>query len=94
MPLAKLPEDFPEPEPLPKRFWEDERWINEHAMDLVRRYPDQWIAVLNREVVAAGKHLRTVQELGRQKACEVGRGQCVYDFVEAKVRFYAGPASL
>jgi hypothetical protein len=28
-------------EPLPARFWEDERWLFEHLAELTEEYPDQ-----------------------------------------------------
>ena len=92
MPLAKLPDGFPEPEPPPKRFWEDEKWIGENIMDLMRQYPDQWIAVLDKEVVAASKHRLEVNRVAKQKEAEADQGQCVYEFIEGGVRFYASSA--
>jgi len=32
-------------EPLPARFWEDERWLFEHMAELTEQYPDQWVVV-------------------------------------------------
>ena len=89
MPIAKLPEGFPEPKPLPTRYWEDEKWLEENIVELTRRYPDQWIAVLNRQVVAANRHLGEVNKIAYQREEEVGQGQCVYEFVEGGVRIYA-----
>jgi len=85
MPYAKLPKDFPEFKLPPKRFFEDERWICQHLDELTQKYPDQWIAVYQKEVVAADKSLAKVQRIGRQKADE---GQCVYSFIEGGIRYY------
>lgn len=87
---TQLPNDSPQSGVLPSRYFQDERWIDDHILELTRQYPDQWIAVLKGRVVAAGKNLKAVLEVGRREAGEEGCGQCVYNFVEAKVRFYAG----
>ncbi len=69
----------------PKRFFDDTRWICENV-ELNKQYPEQWIAVLNKEVVAAGTDLGEVERVARQKAEEAGEGQCVYWFVEGPIR--------
>ncbi|MBI1928190.1 hypothetical protein HYR99_28590 [Candidatus Poribacteria bacterium] len=83
MPYAKLPKEFPEPEKLPKRYFEDFKWIRENTNELSQKYPDHWIAVLQKEVVIASKDLGEVEEVARKRAAEVGKGQCVYTFVES-----------
>lgn len=88
MPYAKLPKDFPEPPKLPKRYFEDSKWGREHINELVQKYPDMWIAVLEKEVVIASKDLAEVETVARQKAAEVGKGQCVYKFIESPRRFH------
>ena len=92
MSCVKLPDSPPGPQLPPRRFWDDEEWIGENIMDLVRKYPDQWIAVLNREVVAASSHLEEVDRVAHAREAEAGQGQCVYEFIEGGVRFYAGQA--
>ncbi len=77
-----------EPKPLSRQYLEDEKWINDHYTDLRRRYPDQWIAVLKGEVVAAGKDLGLVEREGQRRAREVNEEQSVYSFVEAGIRIY------
>ncbi len=88
MPYAKLPKDFPEPEKLPKRYFEDSRWGREHIDELVQRYPDKWVAILEKEVVIASKDLGEVEEVARKRAAEVRKGQCVYKFIESSRRFH------
>lgn len=51
----------------PKRYWEDEKWANEHYGELVRKYPDKWVAVVNKKVVAAGESIRKIEEIARKK---------------------------
>ncbi len=55
---------------MPTRFWDDDRWANEHYWELTRKYPNQWIAVVNREVVAHGKNLAMVEKEARKKTSE------------------------
>ena len=41
--------------PLPKSYWRDQRWALDHYADLVKRYKNRWVAVVDRRVVAASK---------------------------------------
>jgi len=82
---VKSPEGFPEFKLPPKRFFEDTRWVNENINELVKKYPDQWIAVYDKEVVAAGDNLAKVERIAAEKE---GNGQCVYSFIEGYPRFY------
>ena len=88
MPYAKHPKGFPDPPIRPQRHIDDSRWVNENYTELVQKYPDMWIAVLDKEVVIASKDLGEVFRVAEQKENEVGRGPCVYTFVESPLRFY------
>ena len=88
MPYAKLPKDFPEPKKLPKRYFEDSRWLEANINELTQKYPDHWIAVLEKEVVIASKDLGEVKKVAHKRAAEVGKGQCVYTFIEGLWRFH------
>lgn len=77
-----------EPKGLSREYLEDQKWINDHYTELRRSYPDQWIAVLRGEVVAAGKDLGLVEREGQRRAREVSEDQSVYSFVEAGIRIY------
>ena len=88
MPYAKLPIDFPEPPKLPKRYFEDSRWGREHIDELVQKYPDMWVAILEQEVVVASTDLAEVDRVARQKTDDVGKGQCVYKFIETPRRVH------
>lgn len=41
--------------------WEDEAWAQDHFLDLVLRYPDQWVCVYQRQVVAVHEDLNTAR---------------------------------
>jgi len=64
------PKDVPIPPPIPKRWFEDERGLFEHIDDLKKQCPDQWVAVVNKEVVASGKNLAEVERLAEEKTGE------------------------
>ena len=88
MPYAKHPKGFPDPPIRPQRHLDDTKWVDENYTELVQKYPDMWIAVLDKEVVIASKDLGEVFRMAEQKENEVGRGPCVYDFVESPLRFH------
>ena len=43
----------------PKQYWEDEKWLNKNGTKLSKKYPNMWIAVVNKKVVSYGKNLST-----------------------------------
>lgn len=43
------------PPPVPASYVADEQWVDQHMVDLVGRYPDEWIGVVNGRVAAHGK---------------------------------------
>ncbi len=54
-------------EPLPARFWEDEHWLFDHIAKLTRAYPEQWVAVYQKEVVGVGNSRQEAREQARAK---------------------------
>ena len=54
-------------QPIPKSYWQDQRWAFAHYPDLVKRYRDRWVAVVNRRVVAASKSSVNAQKQARAK---------------------------
>lgn len=42
-------------------FWEDMQWGEDNYTDLAKKYPDQWVAIVNRKVVAFGGSLRDIE---------------------------------
>ena len=88
MPIVKNPEDYTLPPPLPRRYIDDSNWVDENINELARKYPDMWIAVLDKEVIIASKDLGEVFRVGQKKEDEVGRGPCVYSFIEDFRKFH------
>ena len=83
MPIVKNPEDYTVPFPHSQRYVDDSNWIHENTNELAEKYPDMWIAVLDKEVVIASKNLGEVYRVGQQKEDEADRGFCVYTFIES-----------
>ena len=54
-------------QPIPKHYWQDQRWALDHYPELIKRYQDHWVAVVNRWVVAASKSSVKAQEQARAK---------------------------
>ncbi|MCK4476865.1 MAG: hypothetical protein KAU16_09080 [Methanophagales archaeon] len=46
---------------IPKRFLDDMKWGERNYSELVKKYPDKWVAIVNEKVVAAGKSLRDTE---------------------------------
>ncbi|MEW6203679.1 MAG: DUF5678 domain-containing protein [bacterium] len=69
----------------PKEFWEDDKWIDENITELSRQYPNMWIAVVDKRVVASGENLREVIDKARELT---GREHIPTHFVEKGVHVY------
>ena len=54
-------------QPIPKRYWQDQQWAFGHYPELVKRYKNRWVAVVDRRVVAASKSSVKAQEQARAK---------------------------
>ena len=67
----------------PKRFYKDRDWAHKHLNDLAREYPDLWVAIYKKKVVASGKNLAEVKKMGEQKT---KKEQCFY--LLAQVHWY------
>jgi hypothetical protein len=68
MPILWDEYTYPRNQGLPKSYLEDEKWADEHMGELIEKYTNQWVAVVNQEVVCVGKNLAEVQRVARQKA--------------------------
>jgi len=72
-------------EKIPKEFWEDAKWVEKHYSELVKKFPDEWVAVVNREVVTSGKDLAKVKEEAKIKT---GREKIPTIFIECGDHVY------
>ena len=55
---------------IPKRFWEDEEWAYEKYEELLKRYPNKWVAIVNKTVVAVSDGSGSIFEEARAKTGE------------------------
>ena len=72
-------------ESMPKEFWDDMDWVSKHYSDLVKKYPDKWIAVVNGKVVSSGQDLGKVLEEAKMKT---GKEHIVVEFIECGGHIY------
>ncbi len=54
-------------EQLSDAYWQDYRWANEHMSELVRDYPNQWVGVADKQVVAVGSDVKSVEREVKEK---------------------------
>jgi hypothetical protein len=69
----------------PKRYWEDEKWAFEHYAELVKKYPDKWVAVINKKVVSAGIDIQKIEKIARKKT---GKTLFPVIFIESSSAIY------
>jgi alpha-beta hydrolase superfamily lysophospholipase len=51
-----------------KRYWEDQEWALDHYAELVEKYRDQWVAIVNKQVVAASKDsIKEIERTAQEK---------------------------
>jgi hypothetical protein len=72
-------------EKIPRRFWDDDAWANEHYAELVKKYPLKWVAVVRKKVIAVGDSPASVREEARRKTGEV---HIPITFVEGGITVY------
>ncbi len=53
-------------EETPLSFREDQEWALENYQQFMKEYPDQWIAIYGKKVVATGKDLGSVEEAAKR----------------------------
>jgi len=62
-----------------KRFREDSIFIEQHEDELKEKYPNKWIAVLNRKVVNVNDDFDSL--LDNLKKHDIHPGDCVIEFL-------------
>jgi hypothetical protein len=70
----------------PKPLQQEYDWAFAHYAQLVKRYPDQWVAFAHRRVVAAGRNLARVLERAHE---QVDWPEIPHLFVEKGIHVYA-----
>jgi hypothetical protein len=70
---------------MPKEFWTDQEWGFKNHTQLLKKYRDMWIAIVNKKVVASGLDLAKVQKLAQKKT---GKKYIPVMFVESGSHIY------
>ena len=83
--------DIPVPPPPPKEFWDDLDWADAHMDEISAAHPDQWVAIVDRRVVASGPILAAVES---RTMALTGRTEFPVLFAETGIRVYAYRATL
>jgi len=65
--MSKAEEQHPQ---IPEWFWQDLQWLHEHAGELDRDYEEEWVAAVDKKIVAHGRPLKKVLA---EAARETGR---------------------
>ncbi len=68
-----------------KEYWEDSKWAGEHFSEIIRDYPDQWVSIVGKKVVAVGKTIAEVEEMTSKKT---GKDEFPIYFAERGIRVY------
>jgi hypothetical protein len=79
------------PKPLYREYARDRRWLDAHLDELVAKYPDKWVAILNEQVVAVGNDMG---EVGREVDAKYPRSEPVIWLAEETINVYAHLALL
>lgn len=62
-----------------RRFREDIQWIHDNYNDLLKKYPEEMIAVLNKEVQDHDPNMQTLCDRMRKEGKEPG--ECAFEFI-------------
>ena len=71
--------------PTPKEYWEDRDWAYEHFGEIAKEYPNLWVAVVDKKVIAAGKVISEIEKIAEEKT---GRKSFPVIFAERGIRVY------
>lgn len=81
--------DYAQAPPIDRRYWADIDWAYEHYATLATEHPNQWVAIVDGRVVAAGMDLGEVESVARAIAA---RKDVAVLFVERGIHVYGRPA--
>lgn len=76
---------------LPEGFWEDDQWMHDHYDQLSRQYADEWIAVVDKIVVASGASIGEVKKKTEEKT---GKRNVPVMFMEKGIHIYGNFVTL
>lgn len=59
------------PKRLSPKFWVDDKWAHRNYQNLARKYPNKWVAILNKKVISFSESLAKV----KKEAQEIAKGK-------------------
>ncbi len=69
----------------PQEYWEDSKWAYEHMNEISEKYPNQWVVIFNKKVIAASRSGSEAEQIATEK---VGDQGFVILFAEKGIRVY------
>jgi len=82
---AKEAAEIKIPPPVSQEYWEDSEWAYEHMNEISEKYPNQWVVICGKKLVAASISGSEAEQIAREK---VGDQEFVILFAEKGIRVY------
>ncbi|MDI6794904.1 MAG: DUF5678 domain-containing protein [bacterium] len=60
-------EHYPPVPPIPEEYWEDRKWAYDHIDEIVKKYPNLWVGVVDKKVIVAGKMIAEIERIVQEK---------------------------
>ena len=73
------------PSPVSQEYWENSEWTHEHINEISAKYPNQWVIIYKKKVVAASTSGSEAEHIATEK---VGHQEFVILFAEKGMRVY------
>lgn len=70
---------------MPRRFWEDDKWVHDHYTELQNKYVGRWVAVFNKKIVAVADGPEDARKEAQEKT---GVKEIPVIFVESGQNLY------
>ena len=70
-----------------KEFWDDLLWSEEHYSELMERFPDKWVAIVDKKAVSSGESIKAV-EIEAEKITGRNKSEIPVVFVECGAHIY------
>ncbi len=66
-------------------FWQDLRWGEQHHSKFLTQYKDQWVAIMDKKIIASGINLAKVKSDAQRKT---GKDQIPVLFIDCGEHIY------
>lgn len=54
-------------EKIPKEFWEDAKWAEEHMSELQKKYLEKWVAIVDKKVAGVADDPGIAEKIAKEK---------------------------